>query len=616
MSHTSINQPLGAEASLINTEGSLEVRRWLDSVRTITQTVVTAQPLTNVLDLIAGTAASLMGYDFCGVLLPDASGRKLTIEGSSGLSSEYIAQVNANHPVLLDQDAALEAPSSRAFRTGRPVAIADIQAEPQFAPWGGVAKEQGYRSMISVPLLESEHAVIGTLNCYRANIHDYGPQETALLAVLADHAAIALTTSRLRSAEARQIEELVLLNRELHLQRDLLQKSEDIHQKLTEIALRGGGVPGIATALSTLISRAILIEDVQGTVIGRSDHAEGFPDDRARAGTRDQQTTPFGIYPVLLDESEVARIWTAGGPEPLTAIERRAVEHAAVVTSLELLRARTAEEAQWRLQGAVLNDLLTGEPSAMSTIVARAERLGHDLTLEHSMVVISLTHVAQSDVNTCLQQALRRINAWTAPFKPRPLSGLHHDRIVVLMPAPFGQSTSQIDLSDEVRRLAASRRPIASATAVSLGACPDLKMYPRAYRSAAGALDMLALSGQTDTSVTLDDLGLVGLLLQLDDAHQLLQYADRTLGPVRAHDTSRGTELIRTLRTYFACGLVNTDTARLLQVHPNTVGQRLRRIQALTDKDLTRPDHAIELATALTVGDVAQATPKSSRGQQ
>ncbi|MBT2513651.1 GAF domain-containing protein [Arthrobacter sp. ISL-30] len=610
MSYPSISGPPSAEASLESTEGSLEVRRWLDSVRAITQTVVTAQPLTDVLDLIAGTAASLMGYDFCGVLLPDASSRKLTIEGSSGLSSDYIAQVNANHPVLLDQDAAFEAPSSRAFRTGRPVAIADIQAEPQFAPWGGVAKEQGYRSMISVPLLDSDHAVIGTLNCYRANIHDYGQQETALLAVLADHAAIALTTSRLRSAEARQIEELVLLNRELHLQRDLLQKSEDIHQKLTEIALRGGGVPGIAAALSILISRDILIEDAQGTVIGRSDPAVRFPDDQTRAGTRDDEASLFGIYPVLLDESEVARIWTAGGPEPLTAIERRAVEHAAVVTSLELLRARTAEEAQWRLQGAVLNDLLTGESSAMSTIVARAERVGHDLTLEHSMVVISLTHVAQSDVNTCLQQALRRINAWTAPFKPRPLSAIHHDRIVVLIPAAFGQSTFQMDLSDEVRRLAASRRPIASATAVSLGPCPDLKMYPRAYRSAAGALDMLALTGQTDTSVTLDDLGLVGLLLQLDDAYQLLQYADRTLGPVRAHDSSRGTELIRTLRTYFSCGLVSADTARLLHVHPNTVGQRLRRIQALTNKDLTRPDHAMELAAALTVGDVAQATPR------
>jgi DNA-binding PucR family transcriptional regulator len=90
--------------------------------------------------------------------------------------------------------------------------------------------------------------------------------------------------------------------------------------------------------------------------------------------------------------------------------------------------------------------------------------------------------------------------------------------------------------------------------------------------------------------------------------YQLLQYADRTLGPVRAHDCSRKTELVQTLRTYFSTGLVSADTARLLQVHPNTVKQRLRRIQTLTNIDLAHPNDTMELAVALTVGDVAQAS--------
>lgn len=588
-------------------EGSLEVRRWLDSVRIITQTVATGQPLNEVLNLIAETAASLMGYEFCGVLLPDASGRKLTIEGSSGLSVEYIDHVNADHPVLLQQDVSVEAPSSTAFRTGRPVAIADIQANLQFAPWGGVAKEQGYRSMISVPLLESQETVIGTLNCYRAGVHEFGSQEIALLAVLADHAAIALTTARLRSAEAARMEELVLLNRELQFQRDLLQKSEDIHQKLTEIALRGAGVPGIASALSILISRAILIEDIQGTAIGRSHPAAKFPDDRTRGETRDEEANGFMMHPVLLDEHEVARIWIASGPEPLTPIDGRAVEHAAVVTSLEIIRIRTAEEARWRLQGEVLNDLLSGELSAMTKIVARAERLGHDLTVEHFMVGVALAAIGQNDLNAGLQQALRRINAWTEQFSPRPLSAVHHDRIIVLLPASIVRSIPEADLTERIRKLAASRRPHAVATAVSLGPCRELNAYSRSYRSVAGALDMLALTGRSDASVTLAELGLVGLLLQLDDANQLLQYADRTLGPVRAHDCSRKTELVQTLRTYFSTGLVSADTARLLQVHPNTIKQRLRRIQTLTKKDLARPNDTMELAVALTVNDVAQA---------
>ncbi|WP_179276522.1 helix-turn-helix domain-containing protein [Rhodococcus sp. 14-1411-2a] len=578
-------------------------------MRTISKTVATGRPLPEVLDLIARTAASLMGYEFCGVLLPDHARRTLTIEGSSGLSADYIAQVNADRPVRLDQPPTVEAPSSTAFRTGIPTAIADIDAEPQFAPWGGVAKEQGYRSMISVPLMESPDISIGTLNCYRRSTHNFAEQEIALLTVLADHAAIALTTSRLRSEEATRMSELVILNEELHQQRDLLQKSEDIHRKLTEIALRGGGVAGIATALSILISRAILIEDTHGGVLGQSSRTAVFPDDRtsAPAGT-DASSSEFRCHPVLLAGSEVARMWIAPGLSALSSIEERAVEHAALVTSLEVLRSRTADEVQWRLHGDLVSDLLGGEPGAVNTVIERAGRLGHDLTLPHSLVVLALSGVQPGHVDASLQQAIRRIHLWAENAAPRPLSAIHHDRIVVLVPHVGQSPTALYDAAEKIRGLSASRSPHAVATAITVGPCTDLNGYIRLHRSAVGALGMLALTGRIDTTVSLDELGLVGLLLQLDDTSQLLSFADRILGPVRSHDTARGTDLLKTLRTYFACGLANRDTARSLHVHVNTVGQRLRRIQMLTGMDLARPDHAMEIAVALTVGDVGEAS--------
>lgn len=581
-----------------------EVHRWLDSVRVITKTVATGQPLPEVLDLIALTAASLMGYEFCGVLIPDPERRTLTIEGSSGLSADYIAQVNADRPVRLDQPTTMEAPSSTAFRTGSPRAIADIEREPQFAPWGGVAKEQGYRSMISVPLMQSPDLAIGTLNCYRRSTHNFGEQEIALLTVLADHAAIALTTARLRSEEARRMDELLVLNNELHQQRDLLQKSEDIHRKLTEIALRGGGVAGIATALSILISRAILIEDTQSGVLGQSSRTVAFPDDRTELHADGE----FRCHPVLLAGSEVARIWIAPGSSALSSIDERAVEHAALVTSLEVLRSRTADEVQWRLHGDLVSDLLGGEPGALDTVVERAARLGHDLSLGHSIVVVALSGLQTGQVDNCLQQAVRRVHLWAETATPRPLSAIHHDRIVVLIPDVGQSRTARDSAADRIRSLSGSHTPHAVATAVTVGPCTQVGEYTRAHRSAVGALGMLALTGKRDTTVSLDDLGLVGLLLQLDDTSQLLSFADRTLGPVRSHDIARGTDLMKTLRAYVASGLASGDTARALHVHANTVGQRLRRIQTLTGKDLARPDHAMEVAVALTVGDVGEAS--------
>jgi sugar diacid utilization regulator/GAF domain-containing protein len=585
-----------------------ELRRWLASVQRITKTVATGRPLTEVLDLIADTAAELMGYEFCGVLIPDPTRRTLVIEGSSGLSAHYIAQVNADRPVRLDQAETVEAPSSTAFRTGSPVAISDIEATPQFAPWGGVAREQGYRSMISVPLMESEGVAIGTLNCYRRSIHDFAGEEIALLTMLADHAAIALTTSRLRSEESKRMDELVVLNDELHQQRDLLQKSEDIHRRLTEITLRGGGVPGITTALSILISRAILIEDTHGAVLGRSSRTEPFPDDRVRTTSDNVDGSEFRCHSVRLAEMEVARIWIAPGRSPLSSIDERAVEHAALVTSLELLRTRTADEVRWRLHGDLLSDLLSGETEAMGTVVERAGRLGHDLTLDHRMVVVALSGIDRALVDTALQRAIGRIDDWAETMTPQPLSAVHHDRIVVLVPDIGLTRRARDDIAEKIRGLASPTTPKAAATSIEIGVGSGLADYALAHRSAVGALEMLALTRRTGASLSLDDLGLVGLLLQLDDTEQLLRYTDRVLGPVRRHDSARGTDLMGTLRAYLACGLLSGDTARALHIHPNTVGQRLRRIQTLTGMDLARPDHAMEIAVALTVGDVGESS--------
>ena len=143
--------------------------RWLSALAEIGEAVGGEQPVTDLLDRVARTACTLLDYDFCAVFLPAHGGAALTIVGSHGLSPEYVAQVNADRPILLDVRGDQEAPTSLAFRTGEVVALGDIEQVPGFG-WGGVAHEQGYRALISVPLRRGAE-VIGALNGYRAEPH-------------------------------------------------------------------------------------------------------------------------------------------------------------------------------------------------------------------------------------------------------------------------------------------------------------------------------------------------------------------------------------------------------------------------------------------------------------
>uniref|UniRef100_UPI001878596E GAF domain-containing protein n=1 Tax=Nocardioides lijunqiniae TaxID=2760832 RepID=UPI001878596E len=396
----------------------LELRRWLSGIAAIGAAVSRQEPLDALLGLVARTACELLDYDFCGVFLPDASRGALVIRGYHGLSPEYVEQVNAEHPILLAGAREGEAPTSRAFRTAAVVTLADIEAEPRFGPWGGVAQEQGYRALVSVPLLLAGE-VVGTLNCYRRTPHHFTDAELELVSTLATQVAIALVTAQLRASELATIEEL--------------RKAADIHTELTSTALRREGVDGVAHGLARLVGRPVLVEDVAGAVLAAAPQAFVVPggqearevDVRLAAGTLVEvgadDAARVGVG-VLLEGGVVARVWCAGALADLSGLDVRALEHAAVVAALELLRERTAAEVESRLRGSLVADLLAGDADR-TDLAERARRMGHDLSAPYALIAISGG-----------EAGLRAVTPGLRGVQPPPLATVHRGVLVLLWP--------------------------------------------------------------------------------------------------------------------------------------------------------------------------------------
>ncbi|MBS1693800.1 MAG: GAF domain-containing protein [Actinobacteria bacterium] len=602
-----------------DTPPAAELVRWLDALKTLSAAATSEMDPREVLHLVAATARSLLGFDFCGVLTPDRQRRDLVITGWSGLSADYVARTNSDHPVRLDSTA----PSSRAFHSGRPVAIRDITAEAGFAPWGGVARAEGYRAIVCVPLVAGNN-VLGTLNGYYRPEHTFADAEIEQLTLLANHAAIALTS-------ARMLDELRGLTASLLEQRDALARSERIHQRLLAVTLRSGGVDGIAAVLTELVGRTVLIEDARHEMLAVAGDPAALPgaaQRRTAAIDPDASSTPVRVAgdapagPVALVSTArlngevAARIWIPEDPEPPDTIGVRAIEHASIVVALELLRVRTGVEVEHRLRGELLAELLTGPAAPTKQLMARATLLGHDLGRPHTAMVGSLGATEPSS-GRAFSRSLSAVSDALRSYRPRPLAAMYRGDIVVLWPtgaqgagaptAPAGSPAGVADAAALVQRTMAAAGGSATVAVYGFGIDVDKRTdgYAHAYRVAKGALDIAVRSGRTNTVVPLDDLGLAGLLLQLEDTAQLIAFADRTLGPVLDYDGRHRTELLDTLRTYLACRLDRASTATRLHIHPNTVGQRVRRIEQLCSADLTDPSVTAHFSTALTVRDVA-----------
>lgn len=611
------HEPVAIDDDQIHS-GPLELQRMLHGVAEISSAVNEPLSIPALLNLVARTACRLMGFDFCGVFLPDRSESVLVVEGSYGFATQYINEVNALHPITI-QEGTTQAPSTQAYLSRQPVQVRDTATDPAFAQWGAGAREQGFRSMISVPLLVTGESV-GTLNGYTSQERTFSDHEVELAMTLANQVAIAISSARLRTAQARTILDLKSVNSSLEEQHSLAQQADGIHHRLSEVALQEGGVEGVVHALGDLLARSLVVEDPAGRVLGRATvagHELRTPDvdeldvtdgpESEASPSRDLfdlvgPDGPVSLSQVWLGGDVAAHLWLDGHSSDLTGLDRRAVDHGRTLLAFELLRLRTAQDVEWRTAGDLVLELVRGNPTALSGLETRAERLGHDLSGPHT-VLVARPDTASTEGEAGLLGAVR---AAATPVDPRPLVGPVGPYVVALWPESDDESEIW-RVADSIRATylrSRARRGSASVTVSS--SCRGLAEYAGAFRLGRGIADLAQARGRHDSTIDLGDLGPLNLLLQIEDVDELFRFSSGILGPLREYDERRGTSLATTLSTYVSHDQNTASTAAALHVHPNTVGLRVRRIEELLGLSLTRTESVVHVGMALMADEVAR----------
>jgi PucR family transcriptional regulator, purine catabolism regulatory protein len=78
----------------------------------------------------------------------------------------------------------------------------------------------------------------------------------------------------------------------------------------------------------------------------------------------------------------------------------------------------------------------------------------------------------------------------------------------------------------------------------------------------------------------------------------------RIIGPLITHDAAHGTAYVGTLRAVLTCDRSWQVAAAELHIHKQTLGYRIRKIEQLTGRGLTRTEHLAELWFALRAHDL------------
>ncbi|MFF8839291.1 helix-turn-helix domain-containing protein [Streptomyces sp. NPDC015130] len=486
-------------------------------------------------------------------------------------------------------------------QTARPYVTDDYFQDERFQHTRTIdtaVRDEGLVAILGVPLSLGSQ-VIGVLFAADRRARVFEREQVALLCSLAAHAAVAIDTANLLAETRSALAELERANDIIREHSGVIERASEVHDRLSELVLHGGGVHDVAEAVSEVLGGTVEFTEAHA---GSARRAEGHA---VREGDDWVAAVSAGGEPL-------GALVLHGRPE-LDPVDQRTLERAALVTSLLLLARRSAGEAEQRVRGELLDDLLDAPDRDRRLLRERAARLRTDSTAPHVVLAARVDRAGgAADTDTGRRESAdrRRLGAAASHLAAtrHGLASARDGGTVLLL--PLGPGESAADLARQTARHLGDtlREPVTVGASAPVGAPLDRpdEVGP-AYEEARRCLDALRLLHRTGQGAAAEDLGFLGLLLA--DSRDIDGFVERTVGQVVAYDRRRGTDLVRTLDAYFASGMSPARTKEELHVHVNTVAQRLERVGRLLGPDWQSPARALEIQLALRLHALAGAVP-------
>ncbi|WP_371106164.1 MULTISPECIES: helix-turn-helix domain-containing protein [Streptomyces] len=597
-----------------------------------------------VLQAIVQRARSLLGTEVAYLTLNDPTAGDTYMRVTDGSVSARFQQLRLGMG---------EGLGGLVAQTARPYVTESYFHDPRFQHTHTIdagVRDEGLVAILGVPLLLGS-GVIGVLFAADRRARVFEREQIALVGSFAAHAAVAIDTAHLLAETRTALAELEAANEIIRDRSRVIERASDVHDRLTELVLRGGGVHDVADAVAEVLSGSVEFLE--------ADEAPAAAVDRSRADGHAVRDGEEDWVAAVSAGGELLGALVLRGHPRLDPVDQRTLERAAMVTSLLQLARRSAGEAEQRVRGELLDDLLDAPDRVPRLLRERAARLQADLDTPHVVLAAGIeapgmgtpttgsgnahcathgggsgnaqgtphgtphcaTHgsgpgttsgtsgTSSTSGGAPAEDAAGRRRLWSAASHlaatRHGLAAARDGGTVLLLPLADG------DTADALARRTARQLGTAVHAAVTVGASAPVPApaarpgdVAAGYAEARRCLAALRVLGRAGQGAAAEDFGFLGLLLAgtregAPDGTGVQDFVHRTVGAVIAYDERRGTELIRTLDAYFAGGMSPARTKDALHVHVNTVAQRLERVGRLLGPDWQSPARSLEIQLAL-----------------
>jgi len=393
-----------------------------------------------------------------------------------------------------------------------------------------------------------------------------------------------------------------------------------------------GDLFSLANALAAAMGAAVTIEDADETLLAYSNLDQ--PIDEARRDTILGRRTP-GKWAAVLEEEGIPRqllgsepgtavhvhdpheqardrlviavragveilgtLWVVEGEKPFDERASTLLEEAAPLAALHLLRHRAADDLHRAERGRSLQALLDGQRGAADV----GATLGIDLGAPCAVVNFHLSGDEDVDIAVRRARALDLIVLACEALRRRVVCTGIGSSVYALFPSLTEESATR--LPGFVEDLAArATNALGHRVVAGIGSTvPRVSAVATSRQDADRAVRVLAGASTDSERLTarIDDVRIESILLEVGDMMAARpDLALPELHELAAYDAEHAKEYVPTLQAMARASWDIVEAARALNLHPNSLRYRLKRLEELSGLVLDDPAHRLVISLHL-----------------
>jgi len=476
-------------------------------------------------------------------------------------------------------------------RTKTPAFIRDNALADPRMKYVPEIEEDRFQSMVAVPILGRGERVIGVIVLHTKAPREFEDDVLNFLVHTAWLVAGAIQNAQLYEETRRRVDELTTLT-QLSQTLAAVTERDELYSAVTR------GARQLLAADSCQIWRLAPEDDELALAVADPPDAASATVRPGRAALlldlmRREKSAHDGLVvaPLVAGDEQLgiiccvtadARAFTEGEAELLQAV---ADQTAVGLKKAELIERLTAEH--------VVKDMFDAlESGALATAEAKAGEARWDFSRPHALLRIERAPASTDgppwpDLAAQAQLHLRR-------RYPHGLFDSGRESMRAIVPLHTGEAGTRLqETCDELGRACGLTIGISEVDRGLAGAC-------RRMREAADAASVGRSLAAKGGAVAYGDIGVYRYLVHMKIEHAPQDAYGRAVEELMKYDRRRNAQLVETLECYLDARSSVAASGRALFIHPNTVRQRLERIERITGLDLRTADLlSLELALKL-----------------